>query len=116
MCPPPLDAPLLQVMCSLSRMKGKTPWKYSPCKLQATKNFSSSSQGFLSNLHEVCPLPPQDICPLYPLFGLLEPTLKDQWPRLDLAKSNQWVRSTPKISLRKPTFLSFFMSINSPTL
>jgi hypothetical protein len=132
MCPPPLDAPLLHVMCSLSRMKAKTPWKYSPCKLQATKSLSSSSQGFLSNPHEVHPPSPQEMCPssllqnsqvknesqkyLYPLFSLLEPTLKDQWPRLDLAKSNQWVKSHPKISLRKPTFLGCFMSINSPTL
>jgi hypothetical protein len=53
---------------------------------------------------------------LFPPFGLLIPTLKDQWPRLDLAMSNQWVRSTQIISLRKPTFLSHFMSINSPTL
>jgi hypothetical protein len=118
--------------CSLSEVKAKTPWKYSPCKLQATKSLSSSSQGFLSNPHEVHPPSPQEKCPssllqnsqvnnespkcLYPLLSLLMPTLKDQWPRLDLAKSNQWVRSTPKISLRKPTFLSCFMSINSPTL
>ena len=53
---------------------------------------------------------------LFPPFGLLIPTLKDQWPRLDLAMSNQWMRSTQIISLRKPTFLSHFMSINSPTL
>jgi hypothetical protein len=115
-----------------SEVKAKTPWKYSPCKLQATKSSSSSSQGFLSNPHEVRPSPPQDVRPppllqksqmknespkcLYPHFSLLMPTLKDQWPRLDLAKSNQWVRSTPIISLRKPTFLSCFMSINSPTL
>jgi hypothetical protein len=121
MRPPPLDVPLLPVMCSLSRMKAKTPWKYSPCKLQATKSLSSSSQGFCSNPHEVRP-PPQEMRPssllqksqvknesqkyLYPLFSLFEPTLKDQWPRLDLAKSNQWVRSHPKISPRKPTFLS----------
>jgi hypothetical protein len=113
-------------------MEAKTPWIYSPCKLQATKSLSSSSQGFLSNPHEVRPPSPQEMHPssllqnsqvknesqeyLYPLFSLLDPTLKDQWPRLDLAKSNQWVRSHPKISLRKPTFLSCFMSINSPTL
>jgi hypothetical protein len=105
-----------------SEVKAKTPWKYSPCRLQETKSASSSSQGFLSNPHEVHPSPPQDVRPpsllqksqvknespkcLCPLFSLLMPTLKDQWPRLDLAKSNQWVRSTPIISLRKPTFLS----------
>ena len=115
MRPPPLDAPLLHVMCSLSRMKAKTPWKYSPCKLQATKSLTSSSQGFLSNPHEVLLL--KKCTPLlfsknsqvknesqkylYPLFSLLMPTLKDKWPRLDLAKSNQWVTSTPIILLRK---------------
>ena len=130
--PPPQDAPLLNAKCSLWRMKAKPPWITSPCKLQANTSSSSSSQGFLSNPHEVRPSPPQDMRPpsllqksqvknespkcLYPLFSLLMPTLKDQWPRLDLAKSNQWVRSHPKISLRKPTFLSCFMSINSPTL
>ena len=126
MRPPPQDA------CSLSEVNAKTPWKYSPCKLQATKSLSSSSQGFCSNPHEVRTPSPQEMHPssllqksqvknesqkyLYPLFSLLMATLKDQWPILDLAKSNQWVRSTPKISLRKPTFLSCFMSINSPTL
>jgi hypothetical protein len=125
-CAPPPYA------CSISKVKDNTPWKYSPCKLQATKRFSSSSQWFFSNPHEVCPSSPQDLRPssllqnsqvknesqkyLYPLFSLLMPTLKDQWPRLDLSKSNQWVRSTPIISLRKHTFLSCFMSINSPTL
>jgi hypothetical protein len=118
--------------CSLSEVKAMAPWKCSPCKLKPTSKFSSSSQGFYSNPHEVRPPSPQEMRPssllqksqvknespkcLYPLFSLLMPTLKDQWPRLDLAKSNQWVRSTPKISLRKPTFLSCFMSINSPTL
>jgi hypothetical protein len=53
---------------------------------------------------------------LFPPFGLLISTLKDQWPRLDLAMSNQWMRLAQIISLRKPTFLSHFMSINSPTL
>jgi hypothetical protein len=61
--PPLLDAPLLHVICSLSTMKAKTPWKYSPCKLQATKSLSSSSQGFLSNPHEVCPPSPQEMHP-----------------------------------------------------
>ena len=113
-------------------MKAKPPWITSPCKLQANTSSSSSSQGFCSNPHEVRPSPPQDMHPpsrlqnsqvknespkfLYPLFNLLMETLEDQWPRLDLAKSIQWVRSTPIISLRKPTFLSCFMSINSPTL
>ena len=118
--------------CSLSEMEAMAPWKYSPCKLKPTTTFSSSSQGFCSNPNEVRPPSPQEMRPssllqnsqvknespkyLYPLFSLLKPTLKDQWPRLYLAKSNQWVISTPKISLRKPTFLSCFMSINSPTL
>jgi hypothetical protein len=118
--------------CSLSEVKAMAPWKCSPCKLKPTSSFSSSSQEFYSNSHEVHPPSPQEMCPssllrksqvknesqkyLYTLFSLLMPTLKDQWPRLDLAKSNQWVRSTPIISLRKPTFLSCFMSINSPTL
>jgi hypothetical protein len=130
--PPPQDAPLLHMHAPDQERKAKTPWITSPCKLQANKSSSSSSQGFFSNPHEVRPSPPQDMRPpsllqksqvknespkcLYPLFSLLMPTLKDQWPRLDLAKSNQWVRSTPIISLRKPTFLSCFMSINSPTL
>jgi hypothetical protein len=118
--------------CSLSEVKAMAPWKCSPCKLKSNSSFSSSSQGFYSNPHEMRPPSPQEMRPspllqksqvknespkcLYPLFSLLMPTLKDQWPRLDLAKSNQWVRSHPKISLRKPTFLSCFMSINSPTL
>ena len=117
--------------CSLSEMEAMAPWKCSPCKLKQHKSLSSSSQGFCSNPHEVRPSPSQDMRPpllqksqvknespkcLYPLFSLLMPTLKDQWPRLDLAKSNQWVRSTPIISLWKPTFLTCFMSINSPTL
>jgi hypothetical protein len=130
--PPLSDAPLLHENAPDQEENAKTPWKYSPCKLQANTSSSSSSQGFCSNPHEVRPPSPQDLRPssllqnsqvknesqkyLYPLFSLLMPTLKDQWPRLDLAKSNQWVRSTPKISLRKPTFLSCFMSINSPTL
>jgi hypothetical protein len=130
--PPLSDAPLLHENAPDQEENAKTPWKYSPCKLQANTSSSSSSQGFFSNPHEVRPPSPQDLCPssllqnsqvknesqkyLYPLFSLLMPTLKDQWPRLDLAKSNQWVRSTPIISLRKPTFLSCFMSINSPTL
>jgi hypothetical protein len=121
--PPPLKF-------SLSEMEAMAPWKYSPCKLQETSILSSISQGFFSNLHEVRPPSPQEMCPssllqnslvknesqkyLYPLFILFEPTLKDQWPRLDLAKSNQWVRSHPKISLRKPTFLICFMFIDSP--
>jgi hypothetical protein len=130
--PPLLDAPLLHENAPSQEKKAKTPWKYSPCKLQANTSSSSSSQGFYSNPHEVSPPSPQDLRPssllqnsqvknespkyLYPLFSLLMPTLKDQWPRLDLAKSNQWVRSHPKISLRKLTFLSSFISINSPTL
>jgi hypothetical protein len=133
MRPPLLDAPLLHVNAPSQEMKAKTPWKYSPCKLKATKSLSSSSQGFLSNPHEVRPPSPQEMRPSSLLqnsqvknespkihftlsLASFEPTLKDQWPRLDLAKSNQWVRSHPKISLRKPTFLSCFMSINSPTL
>jgi hypothetical protein len=130
--PPLLDAPLLHIKCSLSEMKAKTPWIYSSYKLQETRASSSISQWFYSNPHQVRPLPPWEMGPplfskthkwrmnlnntLYPLFSLIWPTLKDQWPRLDLTKSNQWVRSHPKISLWKPTFLSCFMSINSPTL
>ena len=130
--PPLSDAPLLHENAPDQERKAKTPWITSPCKLQANTSSSSSSQGFCSNPHEVRPSPPQDMRPpsllqnsqvknespkcLYPLFSLFMPTLKDQWPILDLAKSNQWVRSTPIISLSKPTFLSCFMSINSPTL
>ena len=55
--PPPQDAPLLHAKCSLWRMKAKPPWITSPCKLQATKSLSSSSQGFYSNPHEVHPPP-----------------------------------------------------------
>jgi len=117
---------------SLLEVKAKTPWKYSPCNLQAAKSLSSISQGFYSNPHEVHPPSPEEMRPspllqksqvknespkyLYPLFSLLMSTLKYQWLRLNLAKSNQWVRSIPIISLRKPTFLGCFMSINSPTL
>jgi hypothetical protein len=130
--PPLSDVPHLHENAPDKEENAKTLWKYSPCKLQANTTSSSSSQGFCSNPHEVRPPSPQDLCPssllqhsqvmnesqkyIYPHFSLLMPTLKDQWPRLDLAKSNQWVRSTPIISLRKPTFLSCFMSINSPTL
>ena len=122
MRPPLSNAPHLHENAPDQEKKAKTPWKYSPCKLQANTRSSSSSQGFFSNPHEVRPPSPQDLCPssllqnsqvknespkyLYPLFSLLELTLKYQWPRLDIAKYNQWVRSNPKISLRKPTFLS----------
>jgi hypothetical protein len=108
------------------------PWMNSPCKLQAPRVSLKPSRVLAQTPMKCAPSPPQDVRPpslphksqvknespkcLYPLFSLLMPTLKDQWPRLDLAKSNQWVRSTPIISLRKPTFLSCFMSINSPTL
>jgi hypothetical protein len=130
--PPLSEAPLLHENAPDKEENAKTPWKYSPCKLQANTSSSSSSQGFFSNPHEVCSASPQYLRLssllqnsqvknesqkyFYPLFSLLMPTLKYQWPRLDLAKSNQWVRSTPIISLRKHTFLSCFMSINSPTL
>ena len=132
MRPPLVEAPLLHISCSLQEIEAMAPWRCSPCKLKPNKSLSSSSQWFLSNPHEVRPPSPQEMRPspllqksqvknespkcLYPLFSLLMPTLKYQWPRLDLAKSNQWVRSTPIILLRKPTFLSCFMSINSPTL
>ena len=99
----------------------------------SSKSSSQTLKGFGSNPHEVQnPLLLKMVRPsslphksqvknespnaLFPPFGLLIPTLNDQWPRLDLAMSNQWVRSTQIISLRKPTFLSHFMSINSPTL
>jgi hypothetical protein len=101
--PPLLDAPLLHENTPSQEKNAKTPWKYSPCKLQANTSSSSISQGLYSNPHEVRP-PPQDLRPspllqksqvknesqkyLYPLFSLLMPTLKDQWPRLYLAKSN----------------------------
>jgi hypothetical protein len=53
--PPLLDAPLLHIACSLQEMEAKTPWIYSPCKLKVTRASSSSSQGFLSNPHQVRP-------------------------------------------------------------
>ena len=138
------SAPLL-LRCALlhanapeQKRMAVAPWMNSPCihlapsfKLQG---FLSNPQGFLAqNPHEVQTLSSLRWCTLLlfltslkwrikspkctlPSFSLLMPTLKDQWPRLDLAKSNQWVRSTQIISLRKPTFLSCFMSINSPTL
>ena len=65
--PPLLDAPLLHINCSLSEMKVKTPWIYSPCKLQATRASCSSSQGFYSNPHQVRPFPPWEMRP--PLFS-----------------------------------------------
>ena len=79
-----------------------------------------SSKSFSQTLMKCAPSPPQDVRPpslphksqvknespkcLYPLFSLLMPILKDQWPRLDLAKSNQWVRLTPIISLKETHF------------
>jgi hypothetical protein len=85
-----------------------------------------------ANPHASAPLSPQEMRPcsplpllfsqvnlknaLYPPLAYFGQALKYQWPRSNLAKSNQWVRSHPKISPRKPTFLSCFMSINSPTL
>jgi hypothetical protein len=126
------DAPLLHENAPDKKGKAKAPWMNSPCKLQAPRVSLKPSRVLAQTLMKCAPSPPQDVRPpslphksqvknespkcLYPLFSLLMPTLKDQWPRLDLAKSNQWVRSTPIISLRKPTFLSCFMSINSPTL
>jgi hypothetical protein len=125
-CAPPPYA------CSLSEVKAKTPWKYTLMQDPSNQELLLKLSRVFSNPHEVRPPSPQEMRPssllqnsqvkneskkyLYPLFSLLMPTLKDQWPRLDLAKSNQWVRSTPIISLRKPTFLSCFMSINSLTL
>jgi hypothetical protein len=132
MCPSSSRCAPPPYTCFVLEVKAMAPWKCSPCKLKPTSSFSSSSQGSYSNPHEVRPPSPQEMRPssllkksqvknespkcLYPLFSLLMPTLKDQWPRLHLAKSNQSMRSTPIISLRKPTFLSCFMSINSPTL
>jgi hypothetical protein len=79
--PPLLDAPLLHVKCSLSEMKAMDPWKCSPCKLKPNKSLSSSSQGFLSNPHEVRPLPPQDMCP----SSLLQNSqVKNAFPKLTL--------------------------------
>ena len=56
--PPLLDVPLLHENAPSQEKKAKTPWKYSPCKLQAKTSFSSSSQRFCSNPHEVCPPSP----------------------------------------------------------
>ena len=86
----------------------------------SSKSLSQTLKGFGSNPMKCAPSPPQDVRPpslphksqvknespnaLYPHFSLLMPTLKDQWPRLDLAKSNQWVRSTPIISLKETHF------------
>ena len=130
--PPLSDAPLLHENAPSQRLK---LWLHGNA-LRASSNQPQASpqalNGFTQTLMK-CALLLLRICApllfskthkwkmslqkyLYPFFSLLMPTLKDQWPRLDLAKSNQWVRSTPIISLRKPTFLSCFMSINSPTL
>jgi hypothetical protein len=62
-CPPLVDAPLFQMACSLQEIEVKTPWTCSPCKLKPNKSFSSSSQGFLSNPHEVLPPNPQEMRP-----------------------------------------------------
>jgi hypothetical protein len=129
---PPLKMRPSSMKMLLTTREAKAPWMNSPCKLQAPRVSLKPSRVLAQTLMKCAPSPPQDVRPpslphksqvknespkcLYPLFSLLMPTLKDQWPRLDLAKSNQWVRSTPIISLRKPTFLSCFMSINSPTL
>ena len=104
----------------LERM-AMAPWMNSPSKPQAPRASLKLSRVLAQTLMKCKPSPPQDGVPffsssqvsseeyespnaLFPPFGLLIPTLKDQWPRLDLAMSNQWVRSTQIISLRKPTF------------
>jgi hypothetical protein len=60
------------------------------------------------------------ILTLLPPLASLWPNLKDQWPRLDLAKSNQWVRSHLIKSHLETHFAQVsivcFMSFNSPTL
>jgi hypothetical protein len=115
----------------LERM-AMAPWMNSPCKPQAPRvslklsrvlaQTPRSANPLLLKMVRPSPLPHKSQVKnespnaLFPPFGLLIPTVKDQWPRLDLAMSNQWMRSTQIISLRKPTFLSHFMSINSPTL
>jgi hypothetical protein len=126
------DAPSSMQMLQNRNRRAKLPWMPSPCKLQALRVPLKPSRVLAQTLMKCKPSPLKMVRPpslphksqvknespnaLYPPFGLLMPTLKDQWPRLDLAMSNQWVRSTQIISLRKPTFLSCFMSINSPTL
>jgi hypothetical protein len=75
------------------------------------------------NPHANAPLSPQEVSPcspplllfshvknelinaLYPPLASFGQALKDQWPRSNLAKSNQWVRYNPKISLRNPLSL-----------
>ena len=94
---------------ALSSLNGQTlmqvrPYLLKKCAL-ALLLFSSSHKWRMSLINA-----------LYPPLASFGQALKDQWPRSNLSKSNQWVRSNPKISLRKSTFLSCFMSINSPTL
>ena len=125
-------APLSKQKLKNRKGRAKLPWMNSPCKLQAQRvplkpsrvlaQTPRSANPLLLKMVRPSPLPHKSQVKnespnaLFPPFGLLIPTLKDQWPRLDLAMSNQWMRLAQIISLRKPTFLSHFMSINSPTL
>jgi hypothetical protein len=79
--PPLLDAPLLHVKCSLTEMEAMAPWKYSPCKFKPNTSFSSSSQGFCSNPHEVRPPSLQE---MHPSSLLQNSQVKNESPKLTL--------------------------------
>ena len=107
--PPPPWKLLLQAMVPSPHSMGKSSCK---CALLSWRNAPKLSSSSPLHTSEEINL----INALYPPLASIGQALKDQWLRSNLAKSNQRVRYDPKISLRKPTFLSCFMSINSPTL
>ena len=118
---PPQDAPLLHMHAPSQKWRLRLHGNTLHASSKQTQAPPQALKGFAQTLMKCALLLLKKCAPLlfskthkwrmslqkylYPLFSLFEPTLKDQWPRLDLAKSNQWVRSTPIISLRKPLSL-----------